>query len=111
MSSLANTREDENAQRFRPPMILAYVASVALFLLPFYYGWKIAKALPRKSLASPWPPAICLLLWLAQWPPAIFFGAGCMGGGCAGTWLSNTVTFVVLVAYNFGPAYWLWRRS
>jgi hypothetical protein len=71
-------------------------------------AWFVA-SFRRKAIAH-WPPAVCLSLWLLQWPFAIVSAAGCMGGGC-GDPVRSWLEFIGTLAYNLGPAYWLWRRS
>ena len=87
----------------------AIATSVMIFALPIYYVWKLVASFRRKAIPY-WPPAVCLSLWLLQWPFLIVSAAGCMGGGC-GDPMRSWLEFIGILAYNFGAAYWLWRRS
>ena len=42
---------------------------------------------------------------------AIVSAVGCLGGGCVGDPVRNWLELIGVLAYNLGPAYWLWRRS
>ena len=82
--------------------------SVLVLALPTYYVWKLVASFRRLGVPH-WPPAVCLSLRVLQWPFFIVSAAGCMGGGCgdpARSWLE----LIGILAYNLGPAYWLWRR-
>jgi hypothetical protein len=87
----------------------AAVTGVVIFALPIYYAWKLVASFRRVGVPH-WPPAVCLSLWLLQWPFAIVSAAGCMGGGC-GDPVRSWLEFIGILVYNLGPAYWLWRRS
>ena len=87
----------------------AAVTGVVIFALPIYYGWKLVASFRRKAIPH-WSPAVCLGLWLLQWPFAIVSAAGCMGGGCSDP-VRSWLEFIGILAYNPIPAYWLWRRS
>jgi hypothetical protein len=87
----------------------AAILGVVIFALPIYYVWKLVASFRRQAIPH-WPPAVCLSLWLLQWPFAIVSAMGCMGGGC-GDPTRNWLEFIAVLAYNSIPAYWLWRRS
>jgi len=87
----------------------AALTGVVIFALPIYYLWKLVASFRRVGVPH-WPPAVCLGLWLLQWPFAIVSAAGCMGGGC-GDPSRNSLELLGTLAYNLGAAYWLWRRS
>jgi hypothetical protein len=93
------------------PDLLGYIGGLVIIGPPFYYGWKIFAAFRQRPRTSALPATVCLLLWVLQFPPMIFAAVGCLGGGCEGTLLSNTITFALVVAYDLGPVFWLWRRS
>ena len=86
------------------------VTGVVIFALPVYYAWKLVASFRRKGVPH-WPPAVCLGLWSLQWPFAIVSAVGCLGGGCVGDPVRNWLELIGVLAYNLGPAYWLWRRS
>jgi hypothetical protein len=87
----------------------AEILGVVIFALPIYYVWKLVLSF-RRQLTPHWPPILALSLWLLQWPFAIMSAVGCLGGGC-GDPTRNWIEFIGILAYNCGPAYWLWRRS
>jgi hypothetical protein len=86
----------------------AAVTGVVIFALPIYYGWKLVASFRRVGVPH-WPPVLALSLWLLQWPFAIVSAVGCMGGGC-GDPVRSWLEFFGILAYNLGPALWLWRR-
>jgi hypothetical protein len=88
----------------------AVVTGVVIFALPVYYVWKLVASFRRKGVPH-WPPAVCLGLWLLQWPFAIVSAVGCLGGVCVGDPVRNWLELIGVLAYNLGPAHWLWRRS
>ena len=83
--------------------------SVVLFAVPIFYVWKQVASFRRDGVPH-WPPAVCLGLWVLQWPFFIVAAAGCMGGGC-GDLKRNGLELLATLTYNLGAAYWLWRRS
>jgi hypothetical protein len=89
--------------------VVAVATSVMIFVLPIYYLWMLVASF-RHELIPRWPPAVCLSLWLLQWPFLILSAVGCMAGGC-GDAVRNWLELVGSLAYNSIPAYWLWRRS
>ena len=82
---------------------------VTIISFPLYYLWKLLVSFRHRSV-SHWPAAVCLGLWLLQWPFFILSAMGCMGGGC-GDPVRNWLELISTLAYNSVPAYWLWRRS
>jgi hypothetical protein len=88
----------------------AAVTGVLIFALPIYYVWKLAVSFRHLGVPH-WPPVLALSLWLLQWPFAIVSAMGCLGGGCAGDPKRDWLELLGILAYNLGPAYWLWRRS
>jgi hypothetical protein len=86
----------------------AVATCLIIFALPVYYVWKLVASFRRNAIPH-WPPAVCLGLWLLQWPFFLVSAAGCMGGGC-GDPVRSWLEFIGTFAYNLGPAYWLWRR-
>jgi hypothetical protein len=88
---------------------VAVATGVTIVALPIYYLWKLLASF-RHKLIPHWPPAVCLTLWLLQWPLFILSAVGCMGGGC-GDPVRNWLELISTLAYNLFPAYWLWRRS
>jgi hypothetical protein len=83
----------------------AAVTGVLIFALPIYYVWTLVAFFRRQGVLH-WPPAVCLGLWLLQWPFAIVSAVGCLGGGCAGDPKHKWLLLLGILAYNFGPAYW-----
>ena len=88
---------------------VAVVTGIMIFALPIYYFWKLLASFRHQSIPH-WPAAVCLSLWLLQWPFFILSAMSCMGGGC-GDPMRNWLELIGALAYNSIPAYWLWRRS
>jgi hypothetical protein len=89
---------------------VAVATSGMIFVPPIYYLWKLVASFRQKSIPH-WPPAVCLSLWLLQWPFFILLAVGCLGGGCDDNPARDWLGLVSTLAYNSVPAYWLWRRS
>jgi hypothetical protein len=87
----------------------AIATNVVIFALPIYYVWKLVVSFRRVGVPR-WPPAVCLGLWLLQWPFFLIAAAGCMGGGCDDP-VRSWIEVLGTLAYNSGTAFWLWRRS
>ena len=88
----------------------AAVTGVVIFAIPIYCVWKLVASFRRAGVPH-WPPAVCLSLWLLQWPFFILLAVGCLGGGCDDNPARDWIGLVSTLAYNSVPAYWLWRRS
>ncbi len=86
----------------------AVATNVTIFAVLVYYAWRLLASFRHKSV-SRWPPALCLGLWLMQWPFFVLSAVGCLGGGCDSP-IRNWVGLVVTLGYNLVPAYWLWCR-